>query len=187
MPFNVQVLSDDRVYVAWAPNSLEIDEPTEEVPGAGLGRIVAYDRDGNMLQDYADHTLMNDPWGMVIAPGNFGAFSNALLVANFGDGTIAAYDVDTGEELGYLRDPNGNVIMIDGIWGLTFGNGWSLGDADSLYFTAGPDEERDGILGRLEFAAAPVPEPETYAMLIAGLGLVGAMARRRRSGMSDPA
>lgn len=180
MPFNVQMLGDGRIYVAWAENALEIDDPTEEVPGSGLGRIVAYDRDGNLLQDYSSHANLNAPWGMAIAPGDWGAFGGALLVANFGDGTIAAYDVETGEELGYLKDADGNVISVDGIWGLTFGNGWSLGDADSLYFTAGPDEERDGVLGRLN-VAAPVPEPETYAMMLAGLGLVGFMAKRRNA------
>ncbi len=180
MPFNVQVLGDGRVYVAWTENALEIDEPTEEIPGAGIGRIVAYDRDGNTLQDYADHALLNNPWGMVIAPADWGAFGGALLVANFGDGTIAAYDVATGASLGYLKDADGNVISIDGIWGLTFGNGWSLGDADSLYFTAGPDEERDGILGRLNVAAAPVPEAGSWAMMLCGLGFVGLVAVRRK-------
>lgn len=179
MPFNVQQLSDGRIYVAWAENSLEIDEPTEEVSGAGIGRIVAYDRNGNMLQDYSDHSLLNDPWGMVIAPEGFGAFSGALLVANFGDGTIAAYDPVTGASLGYLRDANGNVISIDGIWGLTFGNGVHLGEATSLYFTAGPDEEREGIFGKLTVAA--VPEPESYAMFLAGLGLIGLLSRHKRT------
>lgn len=179
MPFNIQVLSDDRIYVAWAENSLEIDEPSEEVPGPGKGRIVAYDRDGNMLQDYSSHANLNAPWGMAIAPENWGAFGGALLVANFGDGTIAAYDVDSGAELGLLKDADGNVISIDGIWGLTFGNGWSLGDADSLYFTAGSLEESEGVLGRLIVAAAPVPEADSWAMLLCGLGLVGAVVTRR--------
>lgn len=179
MPFNVQVLADGRVYVAWAPNSLEIDEPTEEVPGAGYGRIVAYDRDGNTLQDYTQHSTLNDPWGMVIAPDQgFGDFSGALLVANFGDGTISAYDVDSGAELGYLRDANGEVILIDGIWGLTFGNGVHLGQATHLYYTAGPDEERDGVFGKLSVSA--VPEPASYALLIGGLGVIAAARRVRR-------
>lgn len=179
MPFNVQQLSDGRIYVAWVENSLEIDEPTEEVSGPGIGRVVAYDRDGNLLQDYTEHSLLNAPWGMVIAPEGFGAFSGSLLVANFGDGTIAAYDRASGASLGYLRDANGNVISIDGIWGLTFGNGVHLGEATSLYFTAGPDEERDGIFGKLTVAA--VPEPESYAMLLAGLGLIGLVSRRQRA------
>ncbi len=148
-PFNIQVLADNRIYVAWAENALEIDEPSEEIPGPGLGRIVAYDRDGNMLQDYAQHSLLNAPWGLAIAPSDFGRFSNALLVANFGDGTIAACDVASGAELGYLQTENGDVVSIEGIWGLTFGNGVSLGDLNALYFTAGPDEERDGIFGSL--------------------------------------
>lgn len=181
MPFNVQQLSDGRIYVAWVENSLEIDEPTEEVPGTGIGRIIAYDRDGNMLQDYSDHSLLNDPWGMVIAPDNFGAFSGALLIANFGDGTITAYDRMTGASLGYLRDQSGKIISIDGIWGLTFGNGVHLGEATSLYFTAGPDEERDGIFGKLTITA--VPEPESYAMLLAGLGLLGAVSSRKARGL----
>jgi uncharacterized protein (TIGR03118 family) len=180
-PYNVMELSDKRIYVAYAETAFEIDNPEEELPGPGVGRIVAYDRDGHIVQDYTDHDLLNDPWGMAIAPDNWGAFGGALLVANFGDGTIAAYDVDTGDSLGYLRDADGNVISIDGIWGLTFGNGWSLGDANSLYFTAGPDEERDGIFGKLTVATAPVPEPETYAMMLAGLGLVGTMARRNKN------
>lgn len=172
-PFNVQVMGD-RVYVAWAENSFEIDEPTEEIPGAGFGRIAAYDRDGRLLQDFSDHSLLNAPWGMAIAPQSFGAFAGALLVANFGDGTIAGYDAHTGASLGYLRDAQGEVISIDGIWGLTFGNGVALGDANALYFTAGPDEERDGLLGKLELA--PVPEPGTVVLM--SLGLLGLLGRR---------
>ena len=175
-PFNVQVLSDNRVYVAWTENALEIDEPTEEIPGKG--RIAAYDRNGQLLQDFTESDSLNNPWGMVIAPASFGAFAGALLVANFGDGTITAYDLASGADLGHLKDADGNVISIDGIWGLTFGNGVALGDANALYFTAGPDEERDGIFGRLNVAV--VPEPGSWALMLLGLG-AGLMRQRRAS------
>jgi len=174
-PFNVQVLADNRVYVAWTENALEIDEATEEIPGQG--RVAAYDRNGQLLQDYSAADGLNNPWGMVIAPDSFGAFAGALLVANFGDGTISAYDRVSGADLGHLKDADGNVIAIDGIWGLTFGNGVALGDAQALYFTAGPDEERDGLFGRLNVAV--VPEPGTWALML--LGLVGLAVRRSRS------
>jgi uncharacterized protein (TIGR03118 family) len=72
-----------------------------------------------------------------------------LLVANFGDGTITAFDLETGEFAGLLRDSDTKIISIDGLWGLTFGNGHSLGRADALYFTAGPNNEQDGMFGRL--------------------------------------
>jgi len=176
-PFNIQMLGD-RLYVAWAENSYEIDEPTEEIPGAGFGRISVYDRDGKLLQDFTEHDELNAPWGMAIAPDSFGAFAGALLVANFGDGTITGFDVKTGASLGYLRDSQGEVISIDGIWGLTFGNGVALGDANALYFTAGPDEERDGLFGRLNVSA--VPELGSAALMLLGLGLLGAVRRGQR-------
>ena len=95
-----------------------------------------------------------------IAPKGFGDFGGSLLAANFGDGTIAALDVATGKFKGFLRDPEGRPISIDGIWGLTFGNGVSLGDALSLYYTAGPNGEQDGIFGRLTVTDSLVPPPK---------------------------
>ena len=97
--FNVQVLGDGRVYVAWTENALEIDEPTEEIPG--LSRIAAYDRNGNLLQDYTASSKLNNPGAWPSRPTRFGALAGALLVANFGDGTIVAYDPTTGADLGY--------------------------------------------------------------------------------------
>ncbi len=166
-PFNIQLL-EGRLYVAFAALDAGGEEPGTDVPEPGAGHIVAYDLDGHILQEFADAGRLNSPWGVAIAPKEFGPFGGALLVANFGDGTIAALDVATGAFKDYLRDAAGNPISIDGIWGLVFGNGVSLGDADSLYFTAGPNGEQDGIFGRLRYAgpqadAGPAAATETVA------------------------
>ena len=83
------------------------------------------------------------------APANFGAASGALLVANFGDGTITTFDPASKKATGTLKDGKGETIKIDKIWGLIFGNGASLGDTDSLYFSAGPNDEKDGLFGKI--------------------------------------
>jgi uncharacterized protein (TIGR03118 family) len=150
-PYNIQLL-DGRLYVAYAEIDVNAEESAADVPAPGAGHVVAYDLDGHLVQQFADTGRLNSPWGLAIAPQNFGAFGGALLVANFGDGTIAALDVKSGTFRDYLRDAAGKAVVIDKIWGLAFGNGVSLGAADSLYFTAGPNEEQDGVFGRLRVA-----------------------------------
>ncbi len=149
-PFNIADL-DGRLFVAygmWDPNS---DEGQEQIAGAGIGHIVEYTEDGKLVKDfYAGHGVLNLPWGMAIAPATFGTYANDLMVANFGDGTIAAFSPRTGDFAGYVRDEDSKIISIDGIWGLAFGNGVSLGDANALYFTAGPNNEQDGEFGRID-------------------------------------
>jgi uncharacterized protein (TIGR03118 family) len=130
---------------------VDAEEPGTDVPGPGAGHVVAYDLSGHILQEFSDHDRLNSPWGLAIAPEKFGPFGGSLLVGNFGDGSIAAFDSATGEFKDYLRDNTGKPISIDGLWGLVFGNGVSLGDADSLNFTAGPNAEQDGIFGRLRY------------------------------------
>ncbi len=152
-PYNIQFL-DGRLYVAYAEIDTNAKEPASDVPGPGAGHVVVYDLDGRVVREMADADRLNSPWGMAIAPQNFGPFAGALLVANFGDGTVAAFDPQTGAFRDYLRDDAGMPIVIDKIWGLAFGNGVSLGDSDSLYFTAGPNEEQDGIFGRLRYAGS---------------------------------
>jgi len=149
-PYNIQLLGG-RLYVAFAAVDVDAEEPASDVPGPGAGHVVAYDLDGHIVQEFADSGRLNSPWGLAIAPRDFGPFGGELLVANFGDGTIAAFDATTGAFRDYLRDDSGKPIVIDKVWGLAFGNGVSLGDADSLYFTAGPNEEQDGIFGRLRY------------------------------------
>ena len=147
-PFNVVDLGG-HLFVAYAAFNPESDEGQEQFHGAGLGHVVEYEEDGTLVKDFHTHGVLNAPWGMAVAPATFGVFANDLLVANFGDGTIAAFDRTTGDFAGYLRDPDTKIISIDGLWGLTFGNGVSLGDANALYFTAGPNNEEDGLFGRL--------------------------------------
>jgi uncharacterized protein (TIGR03118 family) len=89
---------------------------------------------------------------VAFAPANFGALSNKLLVGNFGDGHIAAFDPATHAFSGYMNTPRGKPVVIEKIWGLLFGNGDALGDADALYFTAGPNDEKDGLFGSLRAA-----------------------------------
>ena len=147
-PFNIVSLGG-HLFVAYAEFNPDSDEGQEQIPGAGRGHVVEYNEDGTLVKDFHTHGVLNVPWGITIAPAIFGAFANHLLVANFGDGTISAFDLTTGDFAGYLRDPSTKIISIDGLWGLTFGNGHSLGDANALYFTAGPNNEEDGLFGRL--------------------------------------
>src|SRR5437667_329269 len=93
---------------------------------------------------------LNSPWGLAVAPANFGNFSYALLVGNFGNGAISAYDPNSGAFLGHLQDQNGRVLSIDGLWMITFGNGVSTGPTNTLFFTAGIDDESHGLFGRLD-------------------------------------
>jgi uncharacterized protein (TIGR03118 family) len=148
--FNITDLAG-HLYVAYAMFDAAGDEGMEEVDGAGYGHVVEYNEDGTLVKDFKDGGKLNAPWGMAIAPAGFGKFGGDLLVANFGDGTIAAFDPATGNFIDDLKDAKGQAIVIDGVWALTFGNGVSLGDAHSLYFTAGPNKERDGIFGKLTF------------------------------------
>jgi uncharacterized protein (TIGR03118 family) len=130
-----------------------------------------------LLHVWKGKGLLNAPWGLAIAPSDFGEFSDTLLVANFGDGTIVGYDQTTRTQLGYLLDPSGNPIKVDGLWGLTFGNGVSLGEANHLYFTAGPNEESDGLFGKLQ--VVPVPEPSPLTLLGVGLATLGLLGQFR--------
>jgi uncharacterized protein (TIGR03118 family) len=132
-PFNIQNIGG-KLYVAYA--LLDVAKE-DDVPGPGNGYINVFDTDGNLLQRLASQGPLNSPWGMVLAPAGFGGFGGALLVGNFGDGVINAFHPATGAWLGALRDGSGKALAIDGLWGLTFGNGSKAGDRHTLYFTAG--------------------------------------------------
>ena len=104
---------------------------------------------GRLLKVFPHGSWLNAPWGVALAPGDFGYFSHALLVGQFGSGQIAAYNVQSGEFLGVLEDASGNPIWIDGLWALSFGNGQSARPFNTLYFAAGPNGEANGLFGSL--------------------------------------
>ena len=140
-PFGVRVIGG-RLLVTYAFKASPTDG--DETAGPGLGYVDEFDLAGNFVRRFASQGMLNAPWGMALAPRGFGKFGGALLVGNFGDGAINAYDPRSGAFLGQLSDPHGKVIQIEGLWGLAFGQG---SDESSLYFTAGPDDENHGLLG----------------------------------------
>lgn len=174
VPFNIHVLGN-RVFVMYCISQVlrndggfivdarkflpgeedSLDAATESKTGGfpNRGKLVEYTLDGELVRIYDDLGRLNAPWGVAIAPANFGLLSNALLVANFGGaGKIAAFNQTTGRFIDYLRDASGDVIGVGGIWALMFGNGVSLGDTNALYFAAGTEEEKAGLFGSLRYA-----------------------------------
>jgi uncharacterized protein (TIGR03118 family) len=146
-PFNVAVVGS-RVFVSYAKQD---SARHDDVAGSGHGFIDVYTPSGHLISHFARRGVLDSPWGMTVAPAGFGRFSGDLLVGNFGDGRIHAYNQWTGQIDGTLRDPSGRPIAIDGLWGLLPGNG-TAADADDVWFSAGPGGEAHGLLGVLRSA-----------------------------------
>src|SRR5262245_12252195 len=144
-PFNVAAI-DGKLYVTYAKQDADAED---DVQGRGLGFISVFDLNGNFLDRLVNRGRLNAPWGMVKAPAGFGEFSGDLLVGDFGDGRINAYDPVTGTFQGVLTSRPGKPVVIDGLWGLAFGNGRTAGDANTLYYAAGPDDETHGLFGKI--------------------------------------
>jgi uncharacterized protein (TIGR03118 family) len=154
-PFNIWNLGG-KLYVTYAKQDAN---RKFDVAGAGNGYVDVFDTTGKLLQSLVvggTGSWLNSPWGLAIAPATFGKFANDLLVGNFGDGLINAYDPATGAFAGTLQDASGNNIVIPGLWALIFGNGGSGGDKDTLYFTAGPGGQKHGLLGSISANPNPV-------------------------------
>uniref|UniRef100_Q01S76 IPT/TIG domain-containing protein n=1 Tax=Solibacter usitatus (strain Ellin6076) TaxID=234267 RepID=Q01S76_SOLUE len=166
-PFNIWNLGG-KLYVAYAKQDAN---QKFDVAGAGNGYVDVFDTTGKLLQSLVvggTGSLLNSPWGLAIAPATFGKFANDLLVGNFGDGTINAYDPTTGAFAGTLQDASGKNIVIPGLWALTFGNGSSGGDKDTLYFAAGPGGSKHGLLGSISANPNVVSTAITNAAQVAG-------------------
>jgi uncharacterized protein (TIGR03118 family) len=169
-PFNVQNLGGS-LYVTYA---LQDASREDDVPGLGHGFVDRFDLNGTFLGRVISGGALDSPWGLALAPVGFGNLAGDLLVGNFGNGLIHAYNPVTGALVETLVDENGNPILIDGLWGLRFGNGGVGQSPTTLYFTAGPDSERHGLFGQL----TAVPEPGTWVLLASG---ALAVRRRRRA------
>jgi len=132
-PFNIQNIGG-TLYVTYAKQD---SDKQDDVAGVGNGYVASFDTSGTLKTNLVSAGVLNSPWGIAIAPSTFGDFSGTLLVGNFGDGLIHAYNATSGALQGTLADLKGNPIAIPGLWSLNFGNGGNGGDKSTLYFTAG--------------------------------------------------
>jgi uncharacterized protein (TIGR03118 family) len=147
-PFGIQAIGDS-IFVTYA-----LKGGKDDVAGQGHGFVREFDVNGNLVAAVANHGQLNSPWGLAMAPSTFGRFGGCLLVGNFGDGEINAYCLDGDGQFhhqGTLRQDQ-KPLVIDGLWGIGFGNNAGSGSPDVLYFAAGPDEEANGYFGKVEFA-----------------------------------
>jgi uncharacterized protein (TIGR03118 family) len=149
--FNIQNLGG-KLYVMYAQQNHK--EPSDETD-RGSGFVDVFDTSGHLLNRLILGNHMKAPWGIALAPANFGPFSGALLVGNFGNGHIQAFDPASGKFLGELSGEDRKPIVIDGLWAILFGNGGSGGDRNALYFSSGPDDETHGLFGSVRFVSQP--------------------------------
>lgn len=147
-PFGIQNING-QLYVTYAKQD-ELKE--DSAPGWGRGFINIFEPDGRFVRRLVSRGNLNTPWGMALAPANFGEFGNQLLVANFGDGRINVYNPTTGEFKGQIRGIDNQPLAIDGLWGICFGKGIKSRATNALFFTAGPAYENKGLYGRIEHA-----------------------------------
>ena len=154
-PFGIQNIGG-RLYVTYAQQDAVAHD---NVSGPGLGYVDLFDLNGVLIRRVASGGALNAPWGVALAPANFGVLSNDLLIANFGDGLIDAYDPVTGafvRGLNSVAPPGGVAIRISGLWGIAFGNGLPGQPTNALFFAAGSNREVNGAYGRIDSTAVTI-------------------------------
>jgi uncharacterized protein (TIGR03118 family) len=159
VPFGVHVLGS-QVVVTYAMQDAPKHDP---VNAPGNGFVSLFDLNGNFVRRVASNGNLNSPWGAVMAPAGFGAFAGDLLVGNFGDGTINAFDLASGNLIGQLQDANGQAIVNLSLWDMVFGAG-GTGDPNTLYFTSGLTDEMHGLFATLTANATPPPASADFSI-----------------------
>jgi uncharacterized protein (TIGR03118 family) len=148
-PFGIQVIGT-RVFVTYARQDADAHD---DLAGQGRGFVDVYDLSGNLLGGIDGHGQLNSPWGLALGSTSFGTYAGDLLVGNFGDGHVNAYREASPNQFvhdGTLRGADNKALEIDGLWALQFAQGGNNGTPGQLYFTAGPDDESQGLFGRIE-------------------------------------
>jgi uncharacterized protein (TIGR03118 family) len=143
-PFGIHTING-QLWVTFAKQQGPSNE--DDLKGPGNGFVDIFNPDGTKVKRLVSNGRLNSPWAVVMAPTTFGSAGGDVLIGNFGDGRIGAYDPNTGEFKGYLHDSTNVPLTIDGLWDLTFGVGSA--PATSLYFSAGPSNETHGLVGTL--------------------------------------
>lgn len=157
-PYNVQNIPNSsgtaQIYVTYAQPSATAQRVAI---GAGLGYVAVFNWDGTLISTLVSQGNLNAPWGVAIAPSNFGPMSGALLIGNFGDGAINAYNATTGASMGPLMLSSGKQLFVPGLWSIVFGNGVNNQPTNTLFFTGGPDTQTAGVYGRIDLAGTYTP------------------------------
>jgi uncharacterized protein (TIGR03118 family) len=157
-PFGIQAINNGtggatQIYVTYAQQ--QAPDNHDNADGVGLGYVDIYDTNGKFIKQLVAKGALNAPWGLALAPADFGTLSNALLVGNFGDGLINGYDAATGNFIGTVKDASGAAIATPGLWGIAFGNDADNQPHNTLFFAAGTNNEADGSYGRIDLGSTP--------------------------------
>lgn len=168
---NFQPITDPRLPAGYAPFGIhniqgaiyvtyarQDQNREDDVPGAGLGYVSIFDARGQFIKRLISKGRLNAPWGIAMAPADFGQFGNRLLVGNFGDGKINVYDPATGAYISTLRQAVNSPIVVDGLWGIGFGNGTNSQGTNQLFFAAGPNGETHGLFGLIQVKPSTSPQ-----------------------------
>jgi len=158
-PYGIQAINNGaagatQLYVTYAQQAAP--DNVVSTAGAGLGLVDVFDTNGTLISHVIPvGGVLNAPWGIALAPADFAPLSTDLLIGNFGDGKINAFDATTGKFVGAVSDSNGNPLVISGLWGIAFGNDSSAQPHNTLFYTAGTDDQAHGTYGRIDVGATP--------------------------------